>query len=181
MNFYKKNLNFILNIWDSFNEKHLQWDKIKQIQETKIVKSTIYWLVLIPLFIKIGIYFEVNINLSINLFLLYICSLFFFISNILYWMSCPEIIEKFGCFKKFTNNNDSNEKITGYCDTYGVHYDKDITNNDKLKLFNKCLDLANSEKGITKNIIYLLYFAGFLILILLLYDNFSIVYKEYTG
>jgi hypothetical protein len=177
-----KKLNSILNTWDDFSEKHLQWDKIKQIQETKIVKSTIYWLVLIPLFIKIGIYFEVNIDLSNNLFFLYIVSLIFFISSILYWIFCPEIIAKFGSSKKFTTN-DFNEKIAEYCGIYGVSYTKDIINdnNKKLELFNKCLNRANSKKSIIKNIIYLLYFAGFLILMFLLYDNSSIVYEGYTG
>lgn len=184
MNFYKKTLNFILNTWDSFSEKYLQWDKIKQIQETKIVKSTIYWLVLIPLFIKIGIYFGVNINLSKNLFFLYIVSFIFFISSILYWIFCPEIIAKFGSSKKFTTNNfNENEKIAEYCDIYGVSCTKDTINdnNKKLGLFNKCLNRANSKKSIIKNIIYSLYCAGFVILMFILYDNSSIVYEGYTG
>ncbi|MEA2027557.1 MAG: hypothetical protein U9N49_01080 [Campylobacterota bacterium] len=99
-----------------YNEKinSLKWSTIRSLGESKIVRSSYYWIFFLPLVakllenidnpLKLTIFeytFPLNIELPFSWYLLYFSAIFFAFGVLLYTIYCPKLISKFENFKEY--------------------------------------------------------------------------------
>lgn len=102
----------------------IRWNKLKSIQNNKIIKSTYIWLVIVPITAKTLSRLEDTFTFSINSHeyildlalpfswqIFFLSALFFVLGNIFYIFSSPRIINEFSDYGHFSSTGGSHEDI----------------------------------------------------------------------
>ena len=99
----------LINLWNS----PLRWSDLAKIGNSKVAKSTVIWIFLVPLFVRIlkpinaieislgGNAFSVDLALPFYWEILFFASLFFALGTILHTIFCPKFLALYETYPQF--------------------------------------------------------------------------------
>jgi hypothetical protein len=165
-------------------ESFLTWDKLRTVQDNKIVSSTYVWLVIVPTAAKasskIQEIFNVDISLPFSWQVFFYSSLFFVVGNVVFLVSAPEIIKEYRDYSEFLTSKRDVKYLKEFRNARMVERDEHIdrmvsigggrtaVNNpmdsDKMaEYFYKIYDESNVEYVWVRSFCGLLYSIGFVL------------------
>lgn len=100
----------------SLLNRPFNWQSLRKFGSSRMVKSSYYWIFLIPAIVKVANHFQpvvlnlfgtpqlVDFTLPFSWYLLYFSALSFAFANLLYDIFCPKIISSFKDFREFIDS-----------------------------------------------------------------------------
>ncbi|WP_440120394.1 hypothetical protein [Tenacibaculum sp. Ill] len=102
----------------------LSWVLINSLGKLKISKSSYYYLVVVPILVKVldeiesplqllvfGSHLELNIKLPFSWYLFYFGAIFIAVGSIIYQLFCPELIKNYKNYGEFLNAGESDSYL----------------------------------------------------------------------
>jgi hypothetical protein len=136
----------------------MNWLKIADIGNSKIVRSMLIWMLITPIFAKLfGSVNTMNItflqldnpvvlSLPFSWQVFFFCALSFTIANILFSYKCPELIKKYKHYSDFENSDNSLYLLINYLNQ---HITAEVVKNNSLEIgvivskYTPSVDIAN--------------------------------------
>ncbi|MFT5419273.1 MAG: hypothetical protein ACI9D5_000007 [Candidatus Endobugula sp.] len=105
----------------------VKWNKIKKVQELKVVKSMYVWLFIVPILVKtfnevedrlsLKIFdeiFHVDIGLPFSFWIFYSSAFCFVVANIIYQLVCPLLIQENSSWREFADHGKNESHLDEY-------------------------------------------------------------------
>ena len=197
-------------------KKLIYWDGLSKIGNNRFVKSSYYWLLIIPIIVKILanvepnlvlVIFEYEFKLDLGLpfkwQLMFLASLFFSISIILFNLFCPLIFKENKNFNSFLNQGFTEHKLSEYSNETNIDISsftvtpmptlKDILtpeNKDKLNSWNEqkikeysemfwhIYNISRELNFLSRVIIGLFFYSGLSIIAFIIIKNILYVFRS---
>ncbi len=109
--------NILNRMSQNISEAKFRWSNIKTLGNSKIVKSSYLWIVIVPILAKalgqlneiitinlLGAQFSLNFTLPFTWKIFFFAAIFFALGQLLFNIYCPSIIKNFQSFADFKNN-----------------------------------------------------------------------------
>jgi hypothetical protein len=146
-------------------KKFTNWDKLRTIQNSKIISSTYVWLFVVPLFAKLlskinnsikitidGNLYEFVIELPFSWEVFFYSSLCFVIGNVIFLVLAPELIKDFKDYGEYTGSRRNIHHLSRYMtEKYKLHLnnvrDKELENS---KVYEELRRLSGSNGSSNK-------------------------------
>ncbi len=81
-----------------------KWSSTRELGNSRILKSSYYWVIFVPIISKIINHYNLNFDLPFSWKIFYFSSIFVTLGNLFYSLFCPFIIKKFSDFSSFYEN-----------------------------------------------------------------------------
>ncbi|WP_377109183.1 hypothetical protein [Pseudoalteromonas sp. R86517] len=96
----------------------IKWSDLRWLGNSTLVKSNYLWIFVIPIFIKVLNYIEVNHQISFELPLklttLFYSSIFFMLGSFTYTIRCPKLIKENGNYNDFLEKGMGMQQLVNY-------------------------------------------------------------------
>jgi hypothetical protein len=176
-------------------DKSPKWQDLSILGKRKFIQSFSIWIVVVPIIAKIlnrapesitiG-KIPIEIALPFNLQIFYLCSLFFFIANLLYLFKCPEMIQKYKNYNEFDQAGKSPhsfdyfyKKIKDKQGAYKYQAEREEQfKHTKSAIFEQYYSKFNDERLLIRVFISIFYLLSGILLMFLLYQNAYFVLKD---
>jgi ribosomal protein L35 len=144
-------------------KKFAHWDKLRTIQNSKIISSTYVWLFVVPLAAKFlskindtfkittdGIVYEFVLKLPFSWEVFFYSSLCFVIGNILYIVKAPELIKDYKDYGEFIGSRRNLRHLSRYkTEKYKQHlrkiYEVELAHNEKMEQLVRNAGIAKKQ------------------------------------
>ena len=170
-------------------ENLLNWELLSKIGKNKIIKSSIIWVALIPILVKIIEFMSnthsVSITLPFSWTLFYYSAIFFMIGNIIFQFTCPKIIYENVSYFDFDNKGLGTIRLLSYS-KHKVNIESDIqigefsNNLDSKLIFGRLWDATLLDKRFLRIVIVIIYSIGFILFAKVFIQNFLTVFNYTT-
>ncbi len=180
----------------------LNWSKINKVGNSKILKTSYYWLIIIPLFAKLlsgikdiltfnifGVEVIIRFSLPFSWQLFYISALLIAIADIIYTYKCPELIKEFKDYNSYQMSGRTALQLRHYALSYTLN-ETNVMNATRSSLPSDQKELLNQEIywnlyeyldalfPKTRLISIGLYALGFILLGIVFYQNMLFVFNQ---
>lgn len=105
----------------------VRWSRIKRVQQLQVVRSMYIWLFVVPILVKslseindkltlhaFGETFPVYTTLPFSFWIFYFSAFLFVLSNVIYQLRCPQLIQDHDSWRSFAEHGKGEEHLQDY-------------------------------------------------------------------
>lgn len=175
-----------------------KWEQLAKLQKVKAVRSMYVWLFVVPMIAKIlsriedvatvtvfGYMFELELVMPFEWKVFYFSALFFAVANLLFLLKCYSLTKDHSSFSEFEAAGKGAFQLDEYAREASIpgenyaceHWGEKLQIAHVQQPFWKLYDQLNIARPIWRMICFCCYLAGFILMAIVLYQNFiSVLY-----